>query len=95
MEREELHSKFNNLHSHMNNFVNQLNYNNLTSNLQSKLEINNQIQLNNKNLADEIQLILNTSKLQTKFQSEIYHTILKNKLIFQNFSIESNFNRIH
>ena len=37
--------------------MNPLNYNNLTGNLQSKLEINNQIQLNNKNLAEEIQLV--------------------------------------
>ena len=50
--------------------------------LQSKFEINKQIQLNNK------MLISNTSKLHSKFQSEIYQTILKNKLIFQNFSIE-------
>ena len=41
MEHEELHSKLNNLHTHMNNLVYQLNYNNLTGNLQSKLEINN------------------------------------------------------
>ena len=58
----------------MNNLVNQLNYNNLTGNLQSKLEINNQIQLN-KNLAEIIQLISNTSKLQSKFQSEIKELI--------------------
>ena len=40
----------------MNNLVNPLNYNNLTGNLQS--ELNNQI----NNLAEEIQLISNTSK---------------------------------
>ena len=28
VEHVELHSKFNNLHTHMNNLVNQLNYNN-------------------------------------------------------------------
>ena len=42
----------------MKNLVNQLNYKNLTGNLQSKLEIYNQIH----NLAEEIQLISNTSK---------------------------------
>ena len=60
----------------INQLVNQLNWNNLTRNLQSKFEINNQIQLNNKNLAEEIQLISNTPKLQSKFQSEIYQNIL-------------------
>ena len=57
----------------------------LHTNMNNINSLVDQLRLNNKNLTEEIQLISNTSKLHSKFQSEIYQTILKNKLIFQNF----------
>ena len=86
LELKEFHTNMNNINSLVDQL--RLNYSNLTKDLQSIFEINKQIQLNNKNLTEEIQLISNTSKLHSKFKSKIYQTILKNKLIFQNFSIE-------
>ena len=49
----------------------------------------NPLNYNNLTGNQEIQLISNTSKLQSKFQSEINQIILRNKIIFQNFGIES------